>query len=70
MSAQHFGPAREPGLETVGFLMMAHSQPPEVLARQERIMADAGCRCVYAVDSAGTLQIDESVRTCRAPGSR
>ena len=30
---QHFGLARELGLETVGFLMMSHTQPPEV-ARQ------------------------------------
>ena len=32
ISIQHFGLAREIGLETVGFLMMAHSQPPEALA--------------------------------------
>jgi 4-hydroxy 2-oxovalerate aldolase len=30
ISIQHFGLARSIGLETVGFLMMAHSQPPEV----------------------------------------
>ncbi|HET6916552.1 MAG TPA: 4-hydroxy-2-oxovalerate aldolase, partial [Acidimicrobiales bacterium] len=53
VSEQHFGLARDIGLETVGFLMMAHSQPPEVLAKQARIMADAGCQCVYVVDSAG-----------------
>ena len=40
-SIQHFGLARELGLETVGFLMMSHTQPPEVLARQARIMVDA-----------------------------
>ncbi|MBP2478092.1 4-hydroxy 2-oxovalerate aldolase [Crossiella equi] len=59
VSAQHFGLAREWGLETVGFLMMAHSQPPEVLARQARIMADAGCQCVYVVDSAGALVLEQ-----------
>jgi 4-hydroxy 2-oxovalerate aldolase len=59
ISVQHFGLARERGLETVGFLMMAHSQPPEVLARQARIMADAGCQCVYVVDSAGALIMDQ-----------
>ncbi|AHH98498.1 4-hydroxy-2-oxovalerate aldolase [Kutzneria viridogrisea] len=59
ISAQHFGLARELGLETVGFLMMAHSQPPEVLAAQARIMADAGCQCVYVVDSAGALVLDQ-----------
>jgi 4-hydroxy 2-oxovalerate aldolase len=59
VSIQHFGLARERGLETVGFLMMAHSQPPEVLAKQARIMADAGCQCVYVVDSAGALVLEQ-----------
>ena len=58
VSIQHFGAARELGLETVGFLMMAHTQSPEVLAQQARIMADAGCQCVYVVDSAGALVLD------------
>jgi 4-hydroxy 2-oxovalerate aldolase len=59
IAVQHFGLARERGLETVGFLMMAHSQPPEALAAQARIMADAGCQCVYVVDSAGALVLDQ-----------
>ncbi|GGU18128.1 4-hydroxy-2-oxovalerate aldolase [Lentzea flava] len=59
VSVQHFQLARERGLETVGFLMMAHSQPPEALARQARIMADAGCQCVYVVDSAGALVLEQ-----------
>nr|WP_296772777.1 4-hydroxy-2-oxovalerate aldolase [Rhodococcus sp. (in: high G+C Gram-positive bacteria)] len=59
VSVQHFGLARERGLETVGFLMMAHSQPPEALAKQARIMADAGCQCVYVVDSAGALVLEQ-----------
>ena len=58
IAIQHFKVARSIGLETVGFLMMAHSQPPEVLARQARIMADAGAQCVYVVDSAGALIMD------------
>ena len=60
VSEQHFGLAREIGLETVGFLMMAHSQPPEVLAKQSRIMVDAGCQCVYVVDSAGAMVMEEA----------
>src|SRR5690606_3738265 len=60
ISVQHFGLARDLGLETVGFLMMAHSQPPEVLAQQARIMADAGCQCVYVVDSAGALIMEQT----------
>ena len=59
VSEQHFRLAREQGLETVGFLMMAHSQPPEVLAKQARIMVDSGCQCVYVVDSAGALVMEQ-----------
>jgi len=59
IAIQHFGLARELGLETVGFLMMAHSQPPEALAAQARIMADAGCQCVYVVDSAGAMILED-----------
>ena len=66
VSVQHFGFARETGLETVGFLMMAHSQPPEVLARQARIMADAGCQCVYVVDSAGAMVLEEAAERVAA----
>src|SRR5690349_21080556 len=55
---QHFTLAREKGLETVGFLMMSHTQPPEVLAKQARIMVDAGCQCVYLVAWAGALILE------------
>ena len=55
VSVQHFGAARDLGLETVGFLMLSHMTPPAELAKQARIMADAGCQCVYVVDSAGAL---------------
>jgi 4-hydroxy 2-oxovalerate aldolase len=58
IAIQHFGLARDLGLETVGFLMMSHTQEPEALAVQARIMADAGCQCVYVVDSAGALILE------------
>jgi len=60
VSVQHFGLARELGLETVGFLMMAHSVSPVRLAAQARIMADAGCQCVYVVDSAGAMILEDA----------
>ncbi len=60
ISEQHFGLARELGLETVGFLMMAHTSTPEALAGQARIMADAGCQCVYVVDSAGAMILEDA----------
>ncbi len=59
ISIQHFDVSREMGLETVGFLMMAHTVGPEKLAEQARIMADAGCQCVYVVDSAGAMVLDD-----------
>ena len=59
VAAQHFGLARDLGLETVGFLMMAHSIEPEMLAKQARVMADAGCQCVYVVDSAGAMILEQ-----------
>jgi 4-hydroxy 2-oxovalerate aldolase len=38
--------------------MMAHKAPPDELARQARIMVDAGAQCVYCVDSAGALVLE------------
>jgi 4-hydroxy 2-oxovalerate aldolase len=55
IARQHFGAARELGMETVGFLMLSHRLPPVELAAQAAILAEAGCQCVYVVDSAGTL---------------
>ncbi len=59
VAIQHFELARELGMETVGFLMMAHSQPPELIAKQARIMVDAGCQCPYVVDSAGAMILED-----------
>jgi 4-hydroxy 2-oxovalerate aldolase len=58
VSIQHFQAARSLGMETVGFLMLSHRSSPADLAVQARIMADAGCQCVYVVDSAGALTPD------------
>ena len=60
IAEQHFGLARELGLETVGFLMMAHTTTPEALATQARIMADSGCQCPYVVDSAGAMILEDA----------
>ena len=59
IAIQHFGLARSMGLETVGFLMLSHMLDPDGLARQARIMVDAGAQCVYVVDSAGGLVQEE-----------
>jgi 4-hydroxy 2-oxovalerate aldolase len=55
ISQQHFGMAKEMGLEAVGFLMMSHMRPPEFLAEQALLMQSYGADCVYVVDSAGAL---------------
>lgn len=60
VSIQHFGVARELGMETAGFLMMAHRTSPENLAKQARIMVDSGCQCPYVTDSAGALLMHEA----------
>jgi 4-hydroxy 2-oxovalerate aldolase len=60
ISVQHFSAARALGMETVGFLMMAHRAGPAELARQARIMVDAGAQCVYVVDSAGALVLGDA----------
>jgi 4-hydroxy 2-oxovalerate aldolase len=60
VSVQHFAAARDLGMETVGFLMLAHRIGPGELARQARIMVDAGAECVYVVDSAGALILADS----------
>jgi len=66
ISQQHFGMAKEMGLEAVGFLMMSHMRPPEFLAEQALLMESYGADCVYVVDSAGALLPDGSASRVRA----
>ena len=66
ISQQHFGMAKEMGLEAVGFLMMAHMRPPEFLAEQARLMESYGADCVYVVDSAGALLPNGAAARVRA----
>lgn len=55
VSRQHIEVAREMGMDTVGFLMMAHMAPVEKLVEQARLMESYGAECVYVTDSAGAL---------------
>jgi len=55
VSAQHINIARELGMETVGFLMMAHMAPVEKLVEQAKLMESYGAEAVYVTDSAGAL---------------
>lgn len=58
VSEQHIKKGRELGLDTVGFLMMAHMTQPEALLEQAKKMVDYGANCIYATDSAGYLLPD------------
>jgi 4-hydroxy 2-oxovalerate aldolase len=66
VSIQHFGEARDLGMETVGFLMLAHRASPQVLAENARTMVDAGAQCVYVVDSAGALVLSDAQERVQA----
>ncbi len=60
VSKQHIETAREMGMDTIGFLMMSHMNSPEGLAGQAKLMESYGAECVYVVDSAGRLTMDDA----------
>lgn len=59
VSEQHIVAARKLGMDTVGFLMMAHMSSPEALATQARLMEGYGANCIYVTDSAGHMLPDD-----------
>ncbi len=60
VSEQHIGMASQiDGLDTVGFLMMAHMIPAEELVQQLKLMESYGANCVYITDSAGYMLPDD-----------
>jgi len=63
---QHIACARKLGMDTSGFLMMAHLNTPEGLAQQGALMESYGAQTVYITDSAGFM-LTEDVR--RAVGA-
>ncbi len=66
ISLQHLEMARNLGMETVGFLMMAHMADPAKLLEQARLMESYGAQCVYVVDSAGAMTMDDARVRVRA----
>jgi len=59
VAEQHITEARTLGLDTVGFLMMAHMATPEEILEQGRLMESYGANCIYCTDSAGYMLPDD-----------
>lgn len=59
VSEQHITLARKLGLDTVGFLMMAHMNSPDGLVKQARLMEGYGANCIYITDSSGYMLPDD-----------
>ncbi|MDB4534819.1 4-hydroxy-2-oxovalerate aldolase, partial [Vicingaceae bacterium] len=59
VSKQHIEWARENGMDVAGFLMMAHMNPPDQLAKQAKLMEQYGAHCVYVTDSAGAMTMND-----------
>jgi 4-hydroxy-2-oxovalerate/4-hydroxy-2-oxohexanoate aldolase len=69
VSEQHIGLARKMGLDTVGFLMMAHMISAEELLQQALLMESYGANCIYCTDSAGYMMphhVTERISLLRA----
>lgn len=61
ISAQHIRAAKEMGLFTVGFLMMAHMGDVDKVVEEAKKMESYGADVVYCTDSAGAM-LPEDVR--------
>tara|TARA_R110000772_G_scaffold15072_70_gene43875 strand:- start:8806 stop:9846 length:1041 start_codon:yes stop_codon:yes gene_type:complete len=68
VTEQHIGLGRELGLDTVGFLMMAHMTSIDHLFEQALLMEGYGATTIYCVDSAGYMVPDDV--TARIGGLR
>ena len=66
ISKQHIEHARKLGMDTVGFLMMAHMIPAAELARQAKLMESYGAQCVYVTDSGGAMLMHEAGEKAKA----
>ena len=68
VSEQHISLSRKMGLDTVGFLMMAHMIEPQQILEQALLMESYGANCLYVTDSAGyMLPHDVSARIQPVP---
>jgi 4-hydroxy-2-oxovalerate/4-hydroxy-2-oxohexanoate aldolase len=74
-SPQHIACARELGMDTTGFLMMAHLNNARGLVKQAKLMESYGAQTVYITDSAGFMLPEdvteriEALRDALEPGT-
>ena len=69
VSEQHIGMGRKLGMDTVGFLMMAHMTSVEDVVKQGKLMESYGANCIYSTDSAGYMlpeDVKERIGALRA----
>ncbi|QTH24802.1 MULTISPECIES: 4-hydroxy-2-oxovalerate aldolase [Sphingomonadaceae] len=59
VTEQHIGLGLKLGMDTVGFLMMAHMTPTANMVEQGLLMESYGAQTVYCVDSAGYMLPDD-----------
>jgi 4-hydroxy-2-oxovalerate/4-hydroxy-2-oxohexanoate aldolase len=59
LARQHIDYARKLGMDTTGFLMMAHLNSPEGLAAQGLLMESYGAQTIFVTDSAGYMLPDD-----------
>lgn len=64
-SPQHIAYGRKLGMDTTGFLMMAHLNTAQGLAAQGKLMESYGAQTIYLTDSAGYM-LPEQVKECVA----
>jgi len=67
VSEQHIGMGRRLGMDTVGFLMMAHKTTPENLVHQAKLMESYGANCIYVYRFSWLHAARRCQRTSRGP---
>lgn len=66
ITEQHIKAAKKLGLETIGFMMLAHMNTPEGLVEQAKLLQSYGADAIYFADSAGAMTTDDVRRRVAA----
>lgn len=66
ISEQHIKTSKSLGMETIGFMMMAHMNSPEGLVEEALKMQSYGADAIYIADSAGAMTTEDVRRRVSA----